>query len=49
MREVRDRRSRARGEKAPGTGVGRGCETDGVVSRVVEAVEGVMSSLFYDT
>ena len=42
VREVRDRRSRARGEKARGTGAGRGCETDEVVSRVVEAAEGVV-------
>ena len=47
-REVRDRRSRvrkARGEEVEGE---RDRETDVLVSRVVEAVEGVVSSLFYD-
>ena len=34
---------RGRGARRPGgTGAGRACETDGVVSRVVEAVEGVV-------
>ena len=48
-REVRDRRSRARmGEEAGGERERGNRETDGVVSRVVEAVEGVVSSLFYD-
>ena len=48
-REVRDRRSRARmGEEAGGERKRGNSETDGVVSQVVEAVEGVVSSLFYD-
>ena len=40
-REMRDRRSRAREEAGDR-------ETDAVVTRVVEAVEGVLSRLFYD-
>ena len=48
-REVRDRRSRARmGEEAGGERERGNRETDGVVNRVVEVVEGVVSSLFYD-
>ena len=48
-REVRDRRLRAwMGEETGGEWERGNCETDGVVSRVVEAVEGVVSSLFYD-
>ena len=52
-REVRDRRRRARGESsAAREGRERGeqedRETDAVVGRVVEAVESVLSCLFYD-
>ena len=48
-REVRDRRSWAQmGEEAGGEQERGNSETDGVVSQVVEAVEGVVSSLFYE-